>query len=314
MIEHLALWGLTPGRPRTDIVLPGSPERCVSRLAIEDDTGRVWMLEQLYPGQFDRRERIGRTLASLEEAGLPIPAYRPGPNGRFVVEDAEHHWQLSPYVKGDPLPQPDFIDDPERGTNLGNFIAALRDTGSSIREFDTEPVFILEDYINELMGAIGPRRPEIHQALLPVLGCLAPLFEAWPNLPATLCQGDFHPLNVIWRDSSVAAVIDWEFTGIRPAMFDVANCFGCVGMEDPMGLVRGLAPAMLRTLRDKGCLDKMSLTFLPEMIIGMRFAWMSEWLRKYDEEMAELEVRFMRLMINSVDTLLPTWEKQLDSK
>ncbi len=311
MIENLSLWSLTPGQSRPDIVLPGSPERCIARQAVEDDSGQVWMLEQLRPGQFDRREQIGRSLAVLSETGLPIPAYLPGPDGRFVVEQDNEHWQLSPFVPGDPLPQPEFVDEAERGESLGLFVASLRRAGTAIHEFETAPAFILEDYVNELMGAMAPRRPEYHEALLPVLGTLAPLFEAWSDLPHALCQGDFHPLNVIWQGKRVAAVIDWEFMGLRPALFDVANCLGCVGIEDPSALVRGLAPALLRTLRNANCLDQANFTLLPEMILAMRFAWMSEWLRKQDGEMAELEVRYMRLLGNSIDTLLPAWKKVL---
>lgn len=311
MIENLSLWGLNPDRLRTDIFLPGSPERCIARHPVQDNSGQVWMLEQLRPGQFERREMIGRSLAKLNQEGLPIAAYMPDSNGRFVVEHKDDHWQLSPFVPGDPLPQPEFVDDAERGESLGQFLVGLRQVGAAIGEFDTAPLFILEDYINELMGAMAPRRPEYHQALLPVLGTLTPLFEAWTDLPHSLCQGDFHPLNVIWQDKRVAAVIDWEFMGLRPSLFDTANCLGCVGIEDPSSLVHGLAPALLRALRDGNCLEQKSFSLLPEMVLAMRFAWMSEWLRKQDDEMAELEVRYMRLLGNSIDTLLPAWKKIL---
>lgn len=312
MIERLALWGLTPGRAREDIFLPGSPERCVTRQAVENDTGTIWMLEQLRPGQFDRREKIGRTLHALAKSGMPIPAYIPDADGRFAIELNGNHYQLSPFVEGEPLPQPEFVDHSERGESLGHFIADLHDKGAAIRDFDLEPPFILEDYINELMGNIAPRRPDVHEPLLPVLSALVPLFEAWNGLPSALCQGDFHPLNVIWRDRKATAVIDWEFMGRRPALFDVANCFGCVGMEDPRALVNGLAPALLLTLRDRSTLDNASLALLPEMVLGLRFAWMSEWLRKKDEEMVEWEIRYMRLLANSIDTLLPAWKQILE--
>lgn len=311
MIEKLPLWGLEPGRERTDIILPGSPERCVARMAVDDADGRTWMIERLFPGQFDRRERIGRALADLQAQGLPVPAYLPGPDGGHVVEADGFHWQCSPYVPGDPLPQPEFVDDIPRGESLGGFLADLRKTGATIREFDREPRFILEDYVNELMAAMAPRRPEHHEALLPVLPALVPLFEAWTELPHSLCQGDFHPLNIIWQGQEAAAVIDWEFMGLRPALFDAANCLGCVGIEDPAALVNGLAAGLLKTLRDRECLDPANLRLLPELVLGMRFAWMSEWLRKKDEEMAELEVGYMRLLANSLDTLLPAWDKLL---
>lgn len=310
MTIDLSPWGLTFKRIREDILLPGSPERCASRVALDDSTGRTWMLEQLKPGQFDKRERIGRALAMLADAELPVPAYVAA-NGRYCVEQEGAYWQLSPFVFGDPLPQPEFVDDRERGVSLGGFLAAMRLVSSLSDEYNNVPRFDLEAYVNELMAVMAPRRPDLHEALLPVLGVLAPLFDAWHELPVTLCQGDFHPLNVIWRKKEVAAVIDWEFMGLRPVLFDVANCLGCVGIEDPHALVRGLAPALLTTVHDSGQLDHADLALLPEMILGMRFAWMSEWLRKQDEEMARLEVRYMRLLGNSIDTLLPAWEQVL---
>lgn len=311
MTDLLSHWGLIAGRQRTDIVLPGSPERCLSRRAVEDGQGRVWMLETLRPGQFERRERIGSALDRLSRAGLPVPAYLAGPDGRFVVEtDGEYH-QLSPYVPGDPLPQPEYIEDGARGQSLGKFLCRLREASGSVRDFDDEPPFLLEGYVNGLMAAMAERRPDLHRALIPVLPALVPLFEAWPGLPTALCHGDFHPLNVIWHGRSAAAVIDWEFMGNRPCLFDVANSLGCVGIEDPHALVRGLAPALLRTMRHGLCLDNTSLSLLPEMLLGLRFAWMSEWLRRKDEEMAGIEVSYMRLLANSLDTLLPAWKKLL---
>ncbi|MBG0790538.1 MAG: phosphotransferase [Desulfovibrionaceae bacterium] len=311
MIELLSLWGLVPARPRTDLFLPGSPERCVQRMAVEDADGRTWMIERLRPGQSDRRERIGRALHLLAEAGLPVPAYLPGPDNRFAPERDGHAYQLSPYVPGDPLPRPEFVEHADRGANLGRFLAALRRESRSVAGFDTEPELALEDYVNELIGTVRTRHPGIHRELKNVLPALAPLFEAWPHLPRAFCQGDFHPLNVIWRGTGVAAVIDWEFAGVRPALFDAANCLGCVGIEDPPALVRGLAPALLRELKDSGCLDPDSFALLPELLLALRFAWMSEWLRRRDIEMIGLELRYMRLLANSLDTLLPAWRNSI---
>nr|WP_321513546.1 phosphotransferase [uncultured Pseudodesulfovibrio sp.] len=312
MIKKLTLWGLVPGRPRPDMALPGSPQRCLDRALMEDDTGRVWMLEQLRPGQFERRERIGHALSSLENTGFPVPAYIPDLNGRFVAEHDNSHFQLSPFIPGTPLLQPEFIEDSERGRNLGDILVTLHNADPAIQEFDIDPPFILESYVNNLMATLAPRNPNIHEALLPVLNSLTPLFEAWNELPMVLSHGDFHPLNIIWREQSVAAVIDWEFIGVRPALFDVANCLGCIGIEDPLALVRGLTPALLTTLNEVGCLEKTNFVLLPELILGMRFAWMSEWLRRHDTEMIDLEIRYMRLLANSIDTLLPAWQQFLE--
>jgi len=308
---RLALWGLTPGRDRPDIPLQGSPERCEARAAVEDSAGRVLVLERLGSASVERRRRIGAFLERLGRAGLPVPAPLTGPGGRIVVPDQGAHWQLSPFVPGDPLPQPGYVDQPERGVHLGRFLAGLRRAGAGSREFDGEPGFSLPGYADTLMAAIAKRRPDLHRELLPVQAALAPLAGAWADLETAPCHGDFHPGNVIWRGPKVAAVIDWEFAGHRPVLYDAANCLGCVGAEDPAALVRGLAPALLRTLRDEGCLPPRALALLPEMTLALRMAWLSEWLRRGDGEMIGLEVRFMRLLANSLDTLLPAWKTVL---
>jgi homoserine kinase type II len=272
------------------------------------------MIERLHPHSVERRERIGLFLHRLHRAGLPAPAPLRGPQGRVAVPDRGAHWQLSPYVPGDPLPQPDYVDQPERGTHLGRFLAALRRAGAGTTAFDEEPPFSLPACIDTLMVAIAGHHPALLHDLEPVRITLAPLAEAWDDLDTAPCHGDFHPGNVIWHGSAVAAVIDWEFAGHRPVLYDVANCLGCVGMEDPRALVRGLAPALLRTLRDAECLPHHALALLPELVLGLRLAWLSEWLRRDDRAMIELEVRYMRLLANSLDTLLPAWQTLLGTR
>jgi homoserine kinase type II len=317
-VARLVLWGLEPGRDRPDIPLEGSPERCEARLAVEDACERLWVLERIRSDCADRRARIGSVLDGLARIGLPVPAYLSGPDGGYVLHADGCCWQLAPFVAGDPLPQPEYVDDPERGHSLGRFLADLRAAGPEIaahgvQGFYHEPSFSLPDYAGSLMATLDARQPDTRRALAPAVEAMAPLFEAWAELPRTLCHGDFHPRNVIWRDQEVASVIDWEFAGLRPRLFDAANCLGCVAAEDPRALVRGLAPALLRTLRDADCLDPADMTLLPGLVLALRLGWLSEWLRRNDREMIDMEIRLMRLLANSLDTLLPAWKTVLGS-
>lgn len=53
------------------------------------------------------------------------------------------------------------------------------------------------------------------------------LERAWPlanENPATLLHGDYWPGNVLWRDGTLVAVIDWEDARIGDPIADVANC------------------------------------------------------------------------------------------
>lgn len=300
MHEKLELWGLVPVRPRPDLNLPGSPERCVKRAAVEDHKGRVWMLERLHATQPERRQRIGALLDHLVQAGVSVPAYRALPGGAYVAEADGFHWQVSPYVAGTPLPQPDYVDYAERGEALGRFLADLDCAVRDFPDFAPEPDMTLHDFVSELMEGMQGRHPDVLAALAVPRQVLDPLFSAWAELPAVVRHGDFHPLNVIWQDRAVAAVVDWEFSGVRPRLYDLANCLGCVGIEDPDAFANGLAPAMLRVLRDRDCLDPASLELLPHLILGLRFAWMAEWLRRRDGEMVNLEIQYMRLLADNL--------------
>lgn len=313
MHEILSLWDPRGGVARPDLHLPGSPERCVKRAAVEDADGCVWMIERLFPKQPARRQRIGGLLAHLAARGLPVPAFRELPGGSFIAESRGYHWQLSPFVPGDPLPQPDYVDDPERGLSLGSFLA---DLGSGVEDyppFRPEPDFSLDGYTADLLDALRPRDPMLHEALRKLRTAIRPLLDAWNDLPAALCHGDFHPLNVIWDTSRVAAVVDWEFCGLRPRLYDLANCLGCVGIEDPDALGNGLAPALLRTLRDRDALPRENMALFPELLIGLRFAWMSEWLRRDDTEMQRLELRYMKLLADNRDGLAKLFDRILST-
>ncbi len=68
----------------------------------------------------------------------------------------------------------------------------------------------------------------------------------------SFCHGDLHPLNVIWGEKSIRAVIDWEFSGIKPEIYDLANMLGCLGMEDPANLFRPLCESASSWLERHG--------------------------------------------------------------
>jgi homoserine kinase type II len=44
-----------------------------------------------------------------------------------------------------------------------------------------------------------------------------------------------------------------------------------------------------------------------EFIVALRFAWLSEWLRRKDSEMIGLELDYMRLLIDNKNSLQKAW-------
>jgi len=134
-------------------------------------------------------------------------------------------------------------------------------------------------------------------------------FKVHDKLPIAFCHGDYHPLNVIWGEKSIRKVIDWEFMGYKPEIYDVANMIGCLGMEEPKSLISGIVGSFVRELRKKDFMQLWSWRYLHEFIIALRFAWLAEWLRKDDKEMIELELVYMFLLIDNRRNIERVWHK-----
>lgn len=121
-------------------------------------------------------------------------------------------------------------------------------------------------------------------------------------------MGDLHPLNAIWNGDKIGAVIDWEFTGIKPDIYDAANLVGCAGIEDPNGLGMPMVMSFINRVKANKLYSDQGWQLFPEYMLALRFAWLSEWLRKKDMEMIEMEQAYMRLLMDNMDVLRVGWE------
>jgi len=301
----LSHWSLEPGRHRPDIDIEGSPERCAFRTVTEDGAGNTWVLERIFPRTRKAKLRIAATLEHLDRNGMPgLLPYRRTAEGAFLAETAEGPWMLRPYLAGVELPRPDYLDQAWRGEALARFLIRLRERSAGLPDFEDEEPFALEPYIRQLLAVIGKRRPGVRAAVQPVLEHLeGAWFPLCPDLPHGFCHGDFHPVNVIWGPQRIGAVIDWEFTGPKPELFDVANLLGCAGFENPAGLTGPLAAAVVRTLHEARFAAEESWQTFTGLLLALRFGWLSEWLRKRDEEMLELELVYTGLILEHRDPL-----------
>ncbi|WP_320171303.1 phosphotransferase [Maridesulfovibrio sp.] len=299
MIDPLEPWGLQTLARHNDKNIPGSPERAVSRSVIEDAGNRLWLMERIAGTQVEGRTAIAENLQTLTDSGMDLLLpYRKTTDGEFTAEVMGFPWQLSPYVESDELPRPEFIYDRERGTALAGIVSELRKhtSGRKMSESGTESSLL--DYSRQLADTVAKHQPEISARLEPIYARLFPAMEQFPSLPKAFCHGDFHPLNILWKGKSILAVIDWEFSGMRPEIYDVANMIGCVAFENPAALGEGLLPAFMDGLYSRTDIADESYESLPAFIPALRFAWLSEWLRKKDQEMIEMELDFMELLLS----------------
>lgn len=327
-----AHWNLPWLRQRPDVPMPGSPERCRLRLVVQAED-QLFVLEKLLPDAAPRRRRLALILTELAARGVPwIAPPRPSGEGAHLL-DRDGAWQLTPFVPGEPLSRPDYVLDRAKGESLGLFLAALAEHGPSLEEAEaeeseagsedakpgcetaptieagSETPFSLAAYVDGLLARLRRSQPELAGRLAPVRRGLAAFLERCDQLPGRFCHGDFHPLNVVWGREGPRAVIDWEFAGWRPALWDAALCVGCVGIEAPLGLVEGLVPAMLGVLRTRGWLEASGRGMLVELVLAQRFAWLAEWLRRQDRDMIRLELDYMDLVMANAGRLRRAWEE-----
>lgn len=310
VIQVAGNWGLTVKSIRKDIHLTGSPERCELRFAIECELNRIYVLESIFDEDFPHKSNIISCLDALSKQNLMhVHPYLYAKNNDAIIRHQDRYWQLSPYISGVPLKRPAYVFDRWRGNVLADFLIHFHKTSKNLPCTITTEPFSIKKYINKLLAQIRRFEPKLLSDLMPVTHFLEKSFlDIHDSLPIAFCHGDFHPLNIIWGADCINAVIDWEFLGEKPEIYDMANMLGCIGIEEPEGLAGDLVKDFITRLKQENILSDLSWNYLVEFIVALRFAWLSEWLRHKDKDMIELETVYMKLLVNNHEKIKELWE------
>jgi homoserine kinase type II len=309
--EIVSSWDIKIRRIRPDIDIAGSPERTAHRVVVEDERSGLWVLEAIPPDTHEHKLRICQTLACLHDKGLETAnPYLPDGENRVLVRRGNKEWQIRPFIEGAPLPRPQYLLDGWRGRACADFLLDLRDRAGALRFFDQESPFSMSRFIHEMYDIMAEYNPETRNRMRPAFDFVEQEFADLEGaFPVVFCHGDFHPLNIIWSEDGIKSVIDWEFLGYRPEIYDVANLIGCVGFEDPAGLTQDLVTQLLSRMTKANVLSPVSWQYLAEWVVAIRFAWLSDWLRRRDREMIDLEVTYIHLLIDNRQALKDFWGK-----
>ena len=307
--EVLRCWNLELKAECPEAPLAGSPERSLFRTVVEDAEGRRLILEQLKPSTLALKREIAATLDYLARKGLAgvHPCLR-GADGSFIEKAAGGFWQVSAFIDGIELVRPDYTREAWRGRALARFLVEMKGKAADIPFGRPGRPFSIAEFTRDLMARMARHHPERAAAVRGVCDDLeGHFFAAHDRLPVCFCHGDPHPVNVIWGEGGIRGVIDWEFSGYKPELYDAALVLGCVGMENPAALAGELALSFIAELRAAGCFDASGFAVLPEFVTALRFAWLSEWLRKQDPEMVEMETDYIRLLHGGRENLRRAW-------
>jgi homoserine kinase type II len=285
-----------------DMPISGSPERTVFRTIVQDTAGQKYILEQIARKQLDRKRSIAEHLSELSKSGLQVEPYLECSDGGYILEEDSRFYQITRFIEGILLPRPNYAKEAWRGKVLAEFLLRLKSLNYAA-ESDVD----LRSYIKDLMVPIKENHPKLFDDLVPCIRFLEDgLFKRLSTMQSSFSHGDFHPINVIWGEDKINSVIDWEFFGSKPELYDAANMLGCVGIEHPNLLADSLAMEFISQLK-KGDYKRESWQYLIDLIVANRFAWLSEWCRKDDSEMQALEIVYMRLLIDSRKDLMRLW-------
>ncbi|MCD6487216.1 MAG: aminoglycoside phosphotransferase family protein [Syntrophobacterales bacterium] len=305
-----AQYGLNAKEIREDLLLAGSPDRAESRYVVEDDRRDLFVLETIHRHTRPHKQRIIDALDELFSLGIPEihPYLRTAHQGSIIDFDGKN-WQCSPYIPGCELNRPGYLHEAWRGEVIADFLLNLHQKASCLTLFENEPVFSLVKFIEDFIRRFEQYDPKIldsaQNALVYVRRTFFPVHD---DLPVFFCHGDVHPLNIIWGERDILAVIDWEFLGFKPEGYDLANLIGCLGMEHPKGLQGELLERLLQRLFGGGIYAPITWRYLFELVIATRFAWLSVWLHKKDSQMVELELDYLNLLVEHEDLLKNTWQ------
>ncbi|WP_084713143.1 phosphotransferase enzyme family protein [Streptacidiphilus rugosus] len=200
------------------------------------DDGRTWVLKQ-YLDDAGRASSGAiadqhRTIAALADAGLPTVPPVAAADGRTLVLQRGRRYALFPFVEGAPprtgsgLPTSACA---ELGALLGGIHTQLRRLRPPCQDATPWPSADPDETrrtIDELMRAARARAPREpfdalaehrlreRRALVTSHAHRRPGPRGAP--PAGWVHGDFHPLNLLYRDDRPVAVLDWDRLGVKP--------------------------------------------------------------------------------------------------
>ncbi len=290
------------------IPIVGSPERTLFRVVVETHEG-LFLLEQVASLDVEKKKRIAFVLDSLHDLGLKrVQTYCKDAQGRFIVEHLGGFWQLSRFLPGIVLDRQTYLYEQWRGEDLANFLIELDSLSKNMSSLILQDIFSLKQYILRLFSQIEMHHPKLATDIMPIKKFLEKEWMIlYDRFPVSFCHGDYHPMNMIWGDHHMRCVIDWEFCGYKPEIYDVANLIGCLGIEHPSSLVGEFAGSFIHHMRLAHIFQELSWTYAVEFMVAVRFAWLSEWLRRKDQDMIEMEIDYMNLLVAKQKELIHAW-------
>ncbi|WP_374228088.1 phosphotransferase [Streptacidiphilus sp. ASG 303] len=235
-----------------------------------------------------------RATAALHALGLPTAPPLAAPGGRTFHTVAGRRYALFPWVEGGHRAGHEL--DREQCAALGSLLGAVHLALAGIHppvrqpaEQPTADPARTEELIEELLARTA-RRPRdgmdelARQRLLErraLLGAYAHRRPRPGDAPPTgWVHGDFHPLNLLYRGTEPAAILDWDRLGLRPRAEEAVRGATLFFHHPRTGaLDLGRVRRFSRAYRETGAADAAQMAAAVHRVWWERLNdfWMLEW-------------------------------------
>jgi Ser/Thr protein kinase RdoA (MazF antagonist) len=207
------------------------------------ETGRgVFALKQIIDVPLPKARRNLGVLGALAVAGVPVCPPEGGAGGDLVVQVGDRGYCLFPWVDGTHPRGTDLRLDQvgELGALLARIHQGLSRVGTVLPQVPAPvrakvtsagtAVAAADRFLDLIAGTGSPRSFDLmsvglleqRKILLDKYGSHWPGDEI-PKGPFGWTHGDVQHRNILWRDGTVVAVLDWDRTGVRPYGEEVAR-------------------------------------------------------------------------------------------
>lgn len=233
-------------------------------------------------------------LSMLHQHGMQVPLpYEAG--GRGGTEDTPYI--VVEFVEGSSGMDAFDLSDPECIRQLAEALAKLHSIEAGVLQEKCQ----LERQEERIAKILAQKPANLDESLDE--GIIRRTLEAqWPPAtgnPDVILHGDYWPGNTMWRDGSLASVIDWEDAAIGDPMADLANA------RLELAWAFGEDTAESFTARYRELMPGLSYTSLPlwELVAALRPASrLQDWglERETEERMRAIHKRFVKLALQQL--------------